>query len=197
MMINNNYNGDTFRNGDKIPNAKSVEEFIEHGKKRLACIFVDQELNQTFYNFFAVEDTRRFAPDGYKVASPDDWNGIIYESGISDIDDAGMDEYDCLEEDYVNDNQDLSNLESNIENFESENKKNNLNIIPSGFISKWEGRVGVNKQARFWTSKERDTDDAFWVGLNSEYIFLGAYDHVKKTFSSKQEGLQVRLVKEK
>jgi len=36
------------------------------------------------------------------------------------------------------------------------------------------GRVGVNKQARFWTSKERDTDDAFWVGLNSEYIFLGA-----------------------
>lgn len=196
-MVDNNYNGDTFRNGDKIPNAKSVEEFIEHGKKRLACMFVDQELNQTFYNFFAVEDARGFAPDGYKVASPDDWNGIIYESGISDIDDAGIDEYDSLEEDYVNDNEDLSNLEANIENFESENKKNNLNITPSGFISKWEGLVGVNKQARFWTSKERDADDAFWVGLNSEYIFLGAYDHVKKTFSSKQEGLQVRLVKEK
>lgn len=32
-MVDNNYNGDTFRNGDKIPNAKSVEEFIEHGKK--------------------------------------------------------------------------------------------------------------------------------------------------------------------
>ena len=39
-MTNNNYKGDTFRNGDIIPNAKSVEEFNEHGKKRLACMFV-------------------------------------------------------------------------------------------------------------------------------------------------------------
>lgn len=196
-MVDNNYNGDTFRNGDKIPNAKSVEEFIEHGKKRLACMFVDQELNQTFYNFFAVEDTRGFAPDGYKVASHDDWISIMAGADISDIYDTGMDENDCIEEDYVADNEDLSNVEYTIENFESENKKNNLNITPSGFISRWEGRVGVNKQARWWISNKKDTDYAFWVGLNSEYIFLGAYDHVKKTISSKQEGLQVRLVKEK
>ena len=45
MMINNNYNGDTFRNGDKISCAKSVEEFIEHGKKRLVTNYDSNKLN--------------------------------------------------------------------------------------------------------------------------------------------------------
>jgi len=196
-----NYNGEIFQNGEKIPNAKDIEEFLDYGSRKKACLFVDAELNETFYNFFAVEDSRGFAPKGHKVASPDNWNGIISEYKIEDNEDAGVDDFDCLEEDYVNDNEDDSNLNAIKHNFKLYNKENKLNVTPAGFISKWNGRVGINKQARYWTSEDKssgnDTDNAFWVGFNSNYIFLGAYDHIKNTFDSKEEGLQIRLVKEK
>ena len=194
---NKNFTGEVFRNGEKIPRAKNIEEFLEYGRNEKPCLFVDTKLNETFYNFFAVEDPRGLAPKGYKVASADNWNGIIAECGIQDVEDAGVDEFDCLEEDYIADNEDCTNLEANKENFKFYNNENKLNIIPAGFISEFNGRVGVNKQARYWTSNNRSAGGAFWVGFNSEYIFLGAYDHIKNTFSTKEEGLQIRLVKEK
>ena len=196
-LINKNFAGEEFRNGEKIPRAINIEEFLEYGRNKKACLFVDTKHNETFYNFFAVEDPRELAPKGYKITSANDWNGIIAKYGIEDVEDAGVDEFDCLEEDYINDNEDYTNLEANKENFKFFNNKNKLNIIPAGFISKINGRVGVNKQARYWTSNDRSAGGAFWVGFNSEYIFLGAYDHIKNTFSPKDEGLQIRLIKEK
>ena len=114
---NKNFTGEVFRNGEKIPRAKNIEEFLEYGRNEKPCLFVDTKLNETFYNFFAVEDPRRLAPKGYKVASADNWNGIIAECGIQDVEDAGVDEFDCLEEDYIADNEDCTNLEANKENF--------------------------------------------------------------------------------
>ena len=52
----------------------------------------------------------------------------------------------------------------------------------------------------YWTSNDRSSfdapDDAFWVGLNSSYIWLGAYDNIRQTFKSKYEGMAVRLLKD-
>ena len=82
-----------------------------------------------------------------------------------------------------------------------ENLKNNFNAKPSGYINKWDkDLLGYNKQARYWTSDDRSSfeapNDAFWVGLNSNYVYIGAYDHVRQTYKSKYEGMTVRLIKD-
>ena len=92
-------------------------------------------------------------------------------------------------------------IEDTVEIYETENFKNNFNAKPSGYIDQWNKELLANeKHAMYWTSKDRSgfnaPDDAFWVGLNSSYIWLGAYDNIRQTFKSKYEGMAVRLLKD-
>ena len=156
--------------------------------------------DEYFYNYYALQDARGFAPVGYMIPSPQDWMRIFDYSGVENVYDNDLDWTDSIEEEYVLDNSNNSYTEMNLNKFKTENESSNLNIQLAGYVSLSNGRVGVNKTARFWTSSDRsswnDSNNAFWVGLNSNYIFLGAYDHIRDTYASKVEGLSVRLVED-
>lgn len=70
-----------FRNGDPIPEAKSIEEWVNAGKNNNpAFCYVNNDPSTAqkygiLYNWFAVNDSRGLAPAGWKVPSNED----IYE----------------------------------------------------------------------------------------------------------------------
>ena len=70
---------DTFRNGDAIPEAKTKAAWLKAGKegKPAWCFYNNDPSNETkygkLYNWYAVNDPRGLAPEGYQVASDKDW----------------------------------------------------------------------------------------------------------------------------
>jgi uncharacterized protein (TIGR02145 family) len=68
-----------FRNGDPIPEAKSDEEWIKAGENgKAAWCYYDNNLENgskygKLYNWYAVNDPRGLAPEGWHVPSDSDW----------------------------------------------------------------------------------------------------------------------------
>jgi len=73
-----NLNVSTFRNGEKIPEANSKEEWLNAVKtKKPAYCYKDFDSKNganygKLYNYFAVEDQRGLAPTGWAIPSEDD-----------------------------------------------------------------------------------------------------------------------------
>jgi len=82
-----NLNVDRFRNGDPIPEARTDAEWKKaHERKQPAwCYGYSDSANGTtsgkLYNWYAVSDPRRLAPEGWHVASDDDWTRLTDRLG--------------------------------------------------------------------------------------------------------------------
>jgi uncharacterized protein (TIGR02145 family) len=75
-----NLNADYFRNGDKIPNAQTAEEWIKAGKEgKPAWCYYENKLDSGFkygklYNWYAISDPRGLAPTGWHVPTDTEWS---------------------------------------------------------------------------------------------------------------------------
>lgn len=84
VWMKENLNVSRFRNGDPIPEAKTKDEWIQAGIKKQAvwCYYDNDFKNGTkygkLYNWYAVNDPRGLAPNGWNVPTNDDWN-ILFE----------------------------------------------------------------------------------------------------------------------
>jgi len=76
MWMVENLNVSTFKNGDKIPEAKTDEEWIIAGKegKAVWCYYnFSLEKGKKFgklYNWYAVNDSRDISPEGWHIKLP-------------------------------------------------------------------------------------------------------------------------------
>ena len=76
-------NIDKFNNGDPIPEAKNLDEWKKAGKAGtpMSCYYnFDPENGKKYgklYNWYAVNDSRGLAPNGFHVATKDDWQELI------------------------------------------------------------------------------------------------------------------------
>ena len=77
-----NLNVSRFRNGDSIPEIKSAEEWMRYGeeKKPAYCVI---ENNPDYgikygklYNWYAVNDPRGLAPEGWHIPSDEEWTEL-------------------------------------------------------------------------------------------------------------------------
>ena len=72
----------TFRNGDAIPEAKTIEEWAAAGDNKQAawCYYENNAANGTkygkLYNWYAVNDSRGLAPLGYHIPSDTEWTKL-------------------------------------------------------------------------------------------------------------------------
>jgi len=74
-----------FRNGDPIPEAKTEGEwraYVLAGEPAWCACETDSNGLSAFgtgklYNFFAVSDRRKLAPEGWKIPSKDDWKQLF------------------------------------------------------------------------------------------------------------------------
>lgn len=77
--MTNNLDVTTFRNGENIPQAISDEEWIMAGKNKQPawCYYKNDakygEMYGKLYNYYAVNDPRGLAPDGWHIPSVDEW----------------------------------------------------------------------------------------------------------------------------
>lgn len=93
IWMPNNLNVDKFRNGDPILEAKSTEEWIEANEKGIPawCHYENKlSLGQEYgklYNWYAVNDPRGLAPNGWHIPSDEEWeelNNYIHEFANGD-----------------------------------------------------------------------------------------------------------------
>jgi uncharacterized protein (TIGR02145 family) len=87
----NNLNVTSFRNGDAIPEARTNEAWVNAGRdgKPAWCNFgndkrYDQKCGK-LYNWFAVNDPRGLAPEGWHVPSDTEWSVLIDFLGGDDV----------------------------------------------------------------------------------------------------------------
>lgn len=77
-----NLNVDKFRNGDPIPEAKTVEEWklADENKQPAWCYYENDSKNgENFgklYNWYAVIDSRGLAPIGWHIPSDEEWTQL-------------------------------------------------------------------------------------------------------------------------
>lgn len=71
----NNLSTRKYSNGDVISEAKTSQDWFLLNAEKKGCFI---EFNgKIYYNSYAISDIRALAPNGYRIATNDDWNGII------------------------------------------------------------------------------------------------------------------------
>jgi uncharacterized protein (TIGR02145 family) len=88
VWMTKNLNMDKFRNGDPIPEAKTNEEWIKAGENKQPawCYYENDPANGEkygkLYNWYAVNDPRGLAPEGWHVPSEEELQDLfIYLGG--------------------------------------------------------------------------------------------------------------------
>jgi uncharacterized protein (TIGR02145 family) len=82
-----NLNEEKFRNGDKIPEAKTREEWLTYAEKKQAawCYHEENPNNEKgfgkIYNGYALDDQRGLAPKGWRIPTESEWNFLIQIHG--------------------------------------------------------------------------------------------------------------------
>lgn len=82
VWMTQNLNVNKFRNGDPIPQAKTQAEWEAAGKNNQpAWCYYDNdpangEIYGKLYNWYAVNDQRGLAPEGWKIPSDQDWTTL-------------------------------------------------------------------------------------------------------------------------
>lgn len=81
--MSENLNVTKFRNGDIILEAQTDELWIKAAEQKVAAwCYYDNDPTQTkLYNWYAVNDPRGLAPEGYHIPDEDDWNTLVNHLG--------------------------------------------------------------------------------------------------------------------
>ncbi len=167
-----------FRNGDQIPEAKTNEEWYAAGENGQPawCYFENKPENgKTYgvlYNWFAVSDPRGIAPEGWHVATNQEWSQITEKFGGED--DAGkafksMD--DWKEHTHASDS-------------------SGLNCMAGGRRDYTGKFFNIGIDGYWWCQDQYDERDAW--GRNLNYL----YPSVQSEYFNKYFGFSVRCVKD-
>jgi uncharacterized protein (TIGR02145 family) len=89
--MTSNLNVVKFRNGDPIKQAQTEDEWELAGKKKVPawCYYDNDPKNNNksgkLYNWYAVNDPRGIAPEGFHVPNEEDWNQLINQLGGEEV----------------------------------------------------------------------------------------------------------------
>lgn len=161
IWMTENLNVDQFRNGDPIPEAKTEEEWNLAGeaKQPAWCYYQNDPVNGAkygiLYNWYAVNDSRGLAPEGWKIPSDEDWSCLADFLGGEDV--AGK---KMKYTDFWADNEGKSGNGTNESGFSG---------VPGGHRSGRGFFVNfgfIGYYGNWWSSNEEDSDCAWKCELN-------------------------------
>lgn len=170
-----NLNTDRFRNGDIIPNEKTMVEWLEAGEHEQPswCYWNNTSYNGAkLYNWYAVNDPRGLAPEGWHIPTGDEWARLIDYLGGEDK--AG------------------SKMKSKSGWIKNGNGTNScgLSALPGGYRSSEGANFRDYYDGYWWTSTE---SGSFFSSSYTLYFYLGgAY----KQIFPKNYALSIRCVKD-
>jgi len=182
VWMSENLNVDKFRNGDPIPEAKTDEEWKKAGENGQPawCYYKNNPDNGDrygkLYNWYAVNDSRGLAPEGWKIPSDEDWSRLTDFLGGESV--AGK---KMKYTDFWADNDGESGNGTNESGFSG---------LPGGSRSLNGTFDNVGKYGYWWSSTENDTNYAWYRSLN--------YDggNVSRANDGKGNGFSVRCLRD-
>lgn len=178
-----------YRNGESIRNVTSNSEW-RNLTTGAYCSYDNNEANVAIYgrvyNWFAVNDKRNIAPEGWHVPSDAEWKQLEIHLGMSSTeadraDWRGTDEGGKLKEagfaHWISPNAGATN-------------ESGFSALPGGYRNYTGYSHVMGGSAYFWSSSEDDTSSAWYRFL---YHF---YADIYRSYFSKECGFSVRCVKD-
>ncbi len=187
VWMTKNLNVDKFRNGDSIPHAKTKADWqiAATGHKPAWCYY---EHDSTYgakygklYNWYAVNDPRGLAPEGWHIPSINEWVtlfdflGGAKVAGVKMKSTRGWDAHDGGSGNGTN--------------------KSGFSGLPGGYCSHTHGFFGfVGKNGGWWTSTsyKENTKSARYVSLYNS----GSDAESNSSFYNKGNGYSVRCLRD-
>ncbi len=189
IWMSDNLIVDEFRNGDKIPTTNSPEEWENAGLmgKPISAYYPIEDLDNKhkrikLYNWYAINDIRGLAPNGFHIPSDREWDDLIK----------------CID----------NNARTNIRGSQSSIVGNLLkskqgwhqnsngidefgfNGSPTGSITA-QGKSGAFCEWAFWWSASECSKDFAWI----RYLHFED-DEIRRTDYGKKIGFAVRCIKD-
>ena len=168
-----------FRNGEPIPKAGSEAEWIKASNegKPAWCYYLDASDNGKkygiLYNWYAVTDKRGLAPQGWRVSTASDWDGLgkfLKSIPASKLKEPGTENW--------------------IKNTTNVTNETGFTALPGGQRYSTGKFSSVGSSGYWWTSDPTD-------GENADHFRMYDYNSSLTKFgSNKGSGFSVRLVKE-
>jgi len=182
VWMSENLNVDKFRNGDPIPEAKTDEEWKKAGENGQPawCYYKNNPDNGDrygkLYNWYAVNDSRGLAPEGWKIPSDEDWSRLTDFLGGESV--AGK---KMKYTDFWADNDGESGNGTNESGFSG---------LPGGYRGLDGTFDGVGKLGLWWSSTETDAYTAWFRNLHYSNGL------VSRTNYNKKDGFSVRCLRD-
>lgn len=183
VWMTENLGVDYFRNGDPIPEVKSTKEWKKAGKNQQPawCYFENKLENGAkygkLYNWYAVNDPRGLAPEGWHIPTDNEWKLLSNYLGGEDF--AGK---------KMKSTSGWCDLDEN-ENGAGTNESG-FNGLPGGFRSN-SGTFGLQGYYGFWWSaSEHNTGLAFY-----RYLYHND-DNLSRDNLNKGKGFSVRCLRD-
>jgi uncharacterized protein (TIGR02145 family) len=187
-----NLNVDHYRNGDPIPEVKHPVEWVNLTTGAW-CYYNNDPANGKIYgrlyNWYAVNDSRGLAPEGWHVPTDEEWKELEMYLGMS------QSEADSKR--YRGTNKGGKLKEADTTHWESPNTDATNEIGFTALPGGYRGHSGgcgyfdsMRYNAYFWSSTERGSDSAWYRTLNY------SVSEVSRNYSNKHYGFSVRCVKD-
>jgi uncharacterized protein (TIGR02145 family) len=169
----------TFRNGDTIPEVKSPEEWLEAGMNNqpVWCYYNnDPENGEKYgkmYNWYAVNDPRGLAPEGWHIPSDAEWNELVA---------------------FLGGNREAGNKMKSTTGWNEEGNGNNeteFSAFPGGYRNSPGEFLTLGSTGYWWSSTE---DKNEFIAYSRYIIYTSTF--LFRNFTNKRFGLYVRCLKD-
>ena len=177
IWIAENLKTTKYRNGDPIPNVPDSAQWNNLTTGAYCWVSNDMANRETYgalYNYYAIEDNRNIAPDGYHVPTDEEWTVLIDYLGGDSIAGSKMKEPGTKHWYWPND--DATN-------------SSGFTALPAGWFHYSPQYSGPRIYAHFWSSTPVDSLTAWYRTLS--YSWTGVY----RSWLWKIDGLSVRCIK--
>ena len=172
---------DRFRNGDEIPQVRSAVEWAAAGEKGepVWCYYQNDAENSKIYgklyNWYAVNDSRGLAPEGWHIPTDDEWTTLTDYLGSKKMDAIKM-------------------KSTGLAYWQPPNERgtyeNSFSALPGGYRNNVGSFSNIGFYAFFWSVTKYDKSYAWYRLLNFNK------GDVLRNFSSKSFGASVRCLKD-
>ena len=175
-----NLDVDRFRNGDLIPHIESNEDWEKAGENgQPAWCYYDNDPENgkkygKLYNWYAVNDPRGLAPEGYHVSTDDEWTILVTYLGGKEIAGHKMKSV----EDWVEGVDD----EGQIQDRNGDNSSG-FNVLPGGLF-RFSSFYSIRNYAFFWSATELDGVYAWIRFLDNFFGFVNRCNYNKSVGAS-------------
>jgi uncharacterized protein (TIGR02145 family) len=176
VWMKENLTLDRFRNGDLIPEVKTSKEWEKAGDnlEPAWCYYENDSINGEkygkLYNWFALNDPRGLAPEGWHIPSDEEWTKLIDELGVND---AGTK---------------LKSKEEWQDNAKGTDAIS-FNALPGGYRNRSGDFRNINNSAYWWTITE------YYTG-NALVRYLNLRSKVEREGFGKNCGFSIRCLKD-